>query len=58
MNEKYWLLLFINLIGVKAQSTSEKEEITTRLSAQKNIATKDQIIDETFIIIGNSSPKG
>lgn len=33
-------------------------EITSRLSAQKDVAKADEIIDNTFIVVGNSSPAG
>lgn len=63
MKKAYFLLvlLVISTIGMKAQSTSEKGEIveiTSRLSAQKDIATEDQIVDDTFIVVGNKSPQG
>ncbi|TKG96305.1 hypothetical protein EYV94_03345 [Puteibacter caeruleilacunae] len=33
-------------------------EITTRLSAQQDVATADQIIDNTWIVVGNKAPDG
>lgn len=33
-------------------------EITSRLSAQKDVASDNQIIDDTFIVVGNRPPEG
>ncbi|MCG8306895.1 MAG: polysaccharide lyase [Cytophagales bacterium] len=53
-------------LGACSQSINQSEssvnnaavELTSRLSAQKNVATAEDIVDDRFIIVGDRSPNG
>ena len=48
----------VNLFAQKNEEVWKNIEITSRLSAQQDIAKPHDIIDNTFIVVGARSPKG
>lgn len=61
-----WIaLMVVNPSGIyfpdfdlTSRQTNKMVELTSRLSAQKDVAKVEDIVDSKFIIVGDSSPKG
>ncbi|QZT37473.1 polysaccharide lyase [Halosquirtibacter xylanolyticus] len=53
-----WIAILFTTTGALSQEKQNTKQLLSRLSAQKDIAKRNEIIDNKFIIIGNKPPHG